>query len=442
MEKLKNVWLLLLLLVGMAACSDDDDNVQVTLSTREVKLEVTGGTTSFTVQTVGDWTIETDGQSWYTVSPQQGTGTTEVTVTAEASGEVASRSANLVVRSGSALATLVVTQTGTENPADPSNQTIKVRAKGGDREIVLPANEGYEVTIPTDADWVKLKEKKSGSVVLTLAANEAGDHYRTAAVTVSKTDGSHLATLNLSQSWRNVEPGELLFQEVFLTSNLIAETGKTDSRNMEQYFILTNNTDEELEIENPFILSPKDLCTIDFLDRFIGAGVRVLKIEGRARSAEYVHRVVSCYHEALIALEQGNYTPERIAVWKARLSEVFNRGFWGGYYLGGKTGEWSQVYGSSATKRKVYVGKVTNFFKKISVAEIQVEAAPLSVGEEAFFMGETTGVQEFTVEEIRVAEQPVSRTVQGETCSIPTRGLIRRGDRLYKFVEASETDSK
>ncbi len=248
MEKLKNVWLLLLLLVGMAACSDDDDNVQVTLSTREVKLEVTGGTTSFTVQTVGDWTIETDGQSWYTVSPQQGTGTTEVTVTAEASGEVASRSANLVVRSGSALATLVVTQIGTENPADPSNQTIKVRAKGGDREIVLPANEGYEVTIPTDADWVKLKEKKSGSVVLTLAANEAGDHYRTVAVTVSKTDGSHLATLNLSQSWRNVEPGELLFQEVFLTSNLIAETGKTDSRNMEQYFILTNNTDEELEI--------------------------------------------------------------------------------------------------------------------------------------------------------------------------------------------------
>ena len=208
------------------------------------------------------------------------------------------------------------------------------------------------------------------------------------------------------------------------------------------YLVQDRETHEELIIDNPFILSPKDLCTIDFLDRFIGAGVRVLKIEGRARSAEYVHRVVSCYHEALIALEQGNYTPERIAVWKARLSEVFNRGFWGGYYLGGKTGEWSQVYGSSATKRKVYVGKVTNFFKKISVAEIQVEAAPLSVGEEAFFMGETTGVQEFTVEEIRVAEQPVSRTVQGETCSIPTRGLIRRGDRLYKFVEASETDSK
>ena len=208
------------------------------------------------------------------------------------------------------------------------------------------------------------------------------------------------------------------------------------------YVVRDRETDEELEIENPFILSPKDLCTIDFLDRFLEAGVRVLKIEGRARSAEYVNRVVGCYHEALVALEQGTYTTERIENWKRRLGEVFNRGFWGGYYLGGKTGEWSQVYGSSATKRKVYVGKVTNFFKKISVAEIQVEAAPLAVGEEAFFMGETTGVQEFTVREIRVAEQAVPQSVQGETCSIPTTGLIRRGDRLYKFVEVDPSESE
>lgn len=204
------------------------------------------------------------------------------------------------------------------------------------------------------------------------------------------------------------------------------------------YLVRDRETGEELAIENPFIMSPKDLCTIDFLDRFIESGVRVLKLEGRARSAEYVSRVVGCYNEALMALAEGTYTPERIEGWKERLGEVFNRGFWGGYYLGGKKGEWSQVYGSAATKRKVYVGKVTNFFKKISVAEIQVEAAPLSVGEEAFFLGETTGVMEFTVGEIRVAEQPVRRTVQGETCSVSAPGLIRRGDHLYKFVDATE----
>lgn len=205
------------------------------------------------------------------------------------------------------------------------------------------------------------------------------------------------------------------------------------------YLVRDRETGEELAVENQFIMSPKDLCTIDFLDRFIGAGVRVLKLEGRARSAEYVSRVVGCYNEALHALSAGTYTPERIEDWKERLGEVFNRGFWGGYYLGGKKGEWSTVYGSSATKRKVYVGKVTNFFKKISVAEIQVEAAPLSVGEEAFFMGETTGVMEFSVGQIRVNEQPMERAVQGETCSIGAPGLIRRGDRLYKFVDASET---
>lgn len=248
MNRLKNVWLLLVLLVGFAACSDDQNDAQVVLSTQEVDLAVDGGTATFTVQTLGDWTIETDGQTWYTVSPMQGSGAAEVTVTAETSTEVASRSANLIVRCGSSSATLVLTQIGTSNPADPSNQEISIRAKGGDKEIVLPSNDGYSVVIPSDASWLTVKEEKTGSVVLTAAAYDSASENRTAEVTVNNTDGSRLATLTVTQSWRNVEPGELLIQEIFLTSNLIAETGKTDSRNMEQYFILTNNTDEELEI--------------------------------------------------------------------------------------------------------------------------------------------------------------------------------------------------
>ncbi len=204
------------------------------------------------------------------------------------------------------------------------------------------------------------------------------------------------------------------------------------------YDVRDRETGEELAIENEFIMSPKDLCTIDFLDKFIEAGVRVLKIEGRARGGEYVHQVVRYYDQALRALETRGYTPESIEGWKTELGKVFNRGFWGGYYLGGKQGEWSGIYGSAATRRKVYVGKVTNFFKQISVAEILVEAAPLEIGEEVFFMGETTGVLECPVTEIRVEEKSVSQALQGQTCSLKTPGLIHRGDRLYKFVEAGK----
>lgn len=202
------------------------------------------------------------------------------------------------------------------------------------------------------------------------------------------------------------------------------------------YEVRDRDTGAELVIENNYIMSPKDLCTIDFLDRFIGAGVRVLKIEGRARSAEYVKRVVECYGEALKAIEDGTYTEEKAEAWKARLATVFNRGFWGGYYMGQRAGEWSDSYGSSATKRKVYVGKVTNYFKKLGVAEILVEASTLSTGEEAFIMGETTGVVEFVPDEIRVNLKPVDETVQGQYCSLKVPQLVRRGDKLYKMVDA------
>ena len=183
----------------------------------------------------------------------------------------------------------------------------------------------------------------------------------------------------------------------------------------------------------------QDLCTVDFLDKMIAAGVRVLKIEGRARGAEYVRRVVGCYDEALRALEAGSYTPALAAELKERLRTVFNRGFWEGYYAGRPVVEHSPAYGSSATQRKVYVGKVVNFYKKLSVAEVLVEAAPLSVGEPIFFLGATTGVAEQTLEELHGPDgSPADSVAQGELCAIRTPGVIRRGDQLYKFVPADK----
>ena len=201
------------------------------------------------------------------------------------------------------------------------------------------------------------------------------------------------------------------------------------------YEVRDKDTGAELLIENQYIMSPKDLCTIDFLDELLEAGIRVLKIEGRARSAEYVKRVCECYDEAINAVIDGSFSNESVAKWKEKLSTVFNRGFWGGYYLGQKLGEWSRHYGSSATKKKVYVGKVTNFFKKLSVAEILIEAAPLQTGEELIILGETTGVVELKAEEIRVDLMPVQTAAQGEKCSLVTPQLVRKGDKLYKLTD-------
>lgn len=202
-----------------------------------------------------------------------------------------------------------------------------------------------------------------------------------------------------------------------------------------KYLVTDPETGETLDVEGNYILSPKDLCTIDFLDYFIESGVRVLKIEGRARGAEYVKRVVECYDRALRAMEDGDYTPKLAAALKERLATVFNRGFWEGYYAGRPIVEHSRHHGSAATKRKVYVGKVTNFFKKISVAEVLVEAAPLHEGDELLWMGETTGVVEQHGDEIFVDEHPVQTVLQGTTCSVKTVQLIRRGDKLYKLVD-------
>ncbi len=209
-----------------------------------------------------------------------------------------------------------------------------------------------------------------------------------------------------------------------------------------KYTVQDTQTGEMLDMDGQYILSPKDLCTIEFLDKFIEAGVRVLKIEGRARGGEYVKRVVESYDSALCQIEEGTYSEESVAPLVERLSTVFNRGFWGGYYAGKTVAEQTLRHGSSATERKVYVGKVTNFFKKLSVAEILIEASPLVRGETALFIGETTGVVEHTVGDLMFEEKVVERVSQGMLCSIKTDTLVRRGDKLYKMVSAETYDDQ
>lgn len=191
---------------------------------------------------------------------------------------------------------------------------------------------------------------------------------------------------------------------------------------------------KEIAVDGQYLLSPKDLCTVDFLDKFIDAGVRVLKIEGRARPAEYVKRVVECYDEALRMMEAGEYTPEAAEGLKERLATVFNRGFWGGYYLAQPAVELSKRYGSSATEKKVYVGKITNIFKKIGVAEVAVEASPFESGSRVVVLGKTTGAAEFTVGSVYVDEKPAEVAPQGVLCSIEVPEGLHRGDKLYKWV--------
>ena len=204
------------------------------------------------------------------------------------------------------------------------------------------------------------------------------------------------------------------------------------------YRVYDKTSDVELEVENANIMSPKDLKTIHFLNKMIDAGVRVFKIEGRARGPEYVDTVVRCYREAIEAICEGSYTPERIAEWDARLSTAFNRGFWDGYYLGQRLGEWTPIYGSAATKQKIYKAKVTNYFSKLGVAELSLEAGSLAVGDEILITGPTTGLVRITLQEIRFDLQPVERGEQGTRVSIPVPSKVRPGDRVYLFEERTE----
>ena len=200
------------------------------------------------------------------------------------------------------------------------------------------------------------------------------------------------------------------------------------------YEVTDLETGYSLKVDNKYIMSPKDLCTIEFIDKIIESGVRVFKIEGRARSAEYVLKVTSTYRKAADAVLKGEYTPEMAASFKEELSQVFNRGFWDGYYQGAKLGQWSEVYGSKATRKKVYCGKITNWFAKLSVAEVQVESATLHKGDDILIIGPSTGVIETKVSEIRVDLKETPQAPKGSLCSIPvpeSGGKLRRADKVY-----------
>lgn len=202
------------------------------------------------------------------------------------------------------------------------------------------------------------------------------------------------------------------------------------------YTVRDRETGVELDVDNKYIMSPKDLKTIGFIDRMMKAGVRVFKIEGRARSAEYVYTVVSCYKEALRAVCEGTFTAERVAEWDKRLATVFNRGFWDGYYLGQRLGEWSSVYGSSATEKKQYVGKGLKYFSRLGVGEFLIEAGEFAPGDKLLIVGPTTGALYVTASDIHGDNGPVSKAGKGMRVSIPVPEKVRPSDKLYKVVKS------
>lgn len=197
------------------------------------------------------------------------------------------------------------------------------------------------------------------------------------------------------------------------------------------YTVRDKETGDELEIDNQYIMSPKDLKTIHFLNKMVDAGVRVFKIEGRARGPEYVAEAVGCYSEALQAIVDGTYSEEKVAQWDARLVKIFNRGYWNGYYMGERLGEWSAKYGSSATRVKSYAGKAMRYFSKIGIGEFLMEAGEIKVGDEVVITGPTTGALIFTVKELRFDLKPVESVSKGQLFSMPVPEKVRPSDKLY-----------
>jgi len=200
------------------------------------------------------------------------------------------------------------------------------------------------------------------------------------------------------------------------------------------YIVIDKENKFELEIDNEYIMSPKDLCTIHFINKIIEAGIKIFKIEGRARSPEYVYIVTKCYREAIESYFNGTYSQEKIEYWRKELSKVFNRGFWDGYYLGQKLGEWSHIYGSNATMLKIYAAKCTNYYKNIGVAEFLCEASEINRGEKALIIGPTTGVKEIILNNIVVENVYVDKVKKGEKFTMSLPFVIRRSDKLFRWV--------
>lgn len=223
--------------------------------------------------------------------------------------------------------------------------------------------------------------------------------------------------------------------------DLSANRGACNQLCRRGYIVKDKDSEVELEIDNEYIMSPKDLKTIHFMNKMMDAGVRVFKIEGRARGAEYVRTVVECYKEAVKSYCENTFDEEKVAVWDERLASVFNRGFWNGYYLGQRLGEWSSNYGSGATKRKVYIAKGLKYFSNLGVAEFLMETQTLKVGDEILITGPTTGAVFLTVEDIRVDLKSVEETVKGEKFSIKVSDKIRPSDKLFKMVKVNLKES-
>ena len=220
------------------------------------------------------------------------------------------------------------------------------------------------------------------------------------------------------------------------THNASANRGACIQNCRRSYVVTDKDEGYELEIDNEYIMSAQDLCTIDFLDKIIEAGVSVLKIEGRGRAADYVITATQCYREAIDSIEEGTYSKEKIDDWKTRLSTVFNRGFWEGYYLGRTMGEWSDVYGSKATQQKISIGKGMKYYDKSNVGEFLMESHSLKVGNKVMIIGPTTGYIETVIEELRVENQIVSEVKRGDQFTIQVAEKVRPSDKLYKVVEA------
>jgi len=224
--------------------------------------------------------------------------------------------------------------------------------------------------------------------------------------------------------------------------NYSANRGQCLQTCRKAYTVRERESGYELDVDNEYIMSPKDLMTIDFLNKVLDAGVKVLKIEGRARSPEYVKIVTTSYREAVDAYFKGTYNEEKIEHWKQRLSSVFNRGFWDGYYLGRRLGKWSHKYGSQATKKKIFVGKITNYFTKLKVAELLTEASELDANDEILIIGPTTGVIETKLTQVRVEDENVQSVQKGVRCSFPSGTKLRRSDKVYKLVEKDKVRSR
>lgn len=219
------------------------------------------------------------------------------------------------------------------------------------------------------------------------------------------------------------------------SNNSSANRGACKQNCRKKYTVIDQETGFEIEVDNEYLMSPKDLCTIDFLDQVIDAGIQVLKIEGRGRAPEYVATVIKTYREAIDAYYEGTFTKEKISVWMEELATVYNRGFWSGYYLGQKLGEWSDTSGSNATQKKVYVGKGVHYFPKANISEFKIEAYDIKKGDKILITGPSTGAQELILEDFLVNDAASDKATKGDSCTFKTPFRIRLSDKMYKIVE-------